>query len=170
MNQFAIILVAATIGTAAHADIAVSFVESAPKDRFEITNISTCPTGPMDVTIDLSGSSAGLIFDTTAQGQGVEVFQPFELVAGADYISGLPQVKDGDQQLTLTLADLPGQATVAFTIDVDDTLERSSNGQIMINGSEISGARVEISGAGLTTDASFDQTARADISANTCLT
>ena len=110
-----------------------------------------------------------MIFDTTAHGQGVEVFQPFELVAGADFVTGLPTVADGDARLTLLLADLPAQASVAFTIDVDDTLERSSNGQTMINGSEISGAAVSLSGAGLVGEAAFDRNATAVIVASTCL-
>ena len=156
--------------SAAQADMAVRFDEGAPKDRFRIVNLSTCPTGPVDLTIDLSGSSAGLIFDTTAQGQGVEVFQPFELVEGADLVTGVPTVRDGDARLTLSLQDLPAQASVAFTIDVDDTLARSSNGQIMVSGSEIAGARVTLTGATLSGAANFDQSATASISLNTCLT
>lgn len=125
----------------ARADIEVRFTESAPKDRFTITNVADCALGASDITIDLAGSAAGLIFDTTGAGAGVEVFQPFELAAGGDYVTGTTATLDGDTEITLNLAELPPGAAVAFTIDVDDTAG-SDLGQIRVSGGEIAGASV----------------------------
>lgn len=94
---------------AAHADILVRFDEGAPKDRFTVENVGNCLLADAVVTIDLSGSASGLIFDVTASGAGVEVFQPFELVSGADLLSALPRVRDGDNRVDLALRSLgPG--------------------------------------------------------------
>ncbi|MEO1720574.1 MAG: aggregation factor core, partial [Pseudomonadota bacterium] len=70
----------------ARATLEVRFLEGAPKDRFTLTNGSNCPLRAADVTIDLSGSPFGLIFDTTGTGAGVQVFQPLELTDGAAYL------------------------------------------------------------------------------------
>ena len=67
-----------TTQTAA-ADIAVRFVESAPKDRFIIENLGDCALTAAGLTLDMAGSAGGLIFDVTGSGAGVEVFQPFDL-------------------------------------------------------------------------------------------
>lgn len=128
----------------AMADISVRFVEGAPKDSFRITNLSPCPTGPLEVTLDLSASAAGLIFDTTGRGAGVQVFQPFELVTGGAQVTGVSEITDGDSVAVLTLSDIPPKGEVAFTIDVDDTLPASANGQTMISGGEIAGAAVSV--------------------------
>jgi len=66
------------------ADVTVRFEESAPKDRFTITNDGPCPMGEVAVVIDLGASAAGLIFDVTGTGAGVSVFQPMELVRGQE--------------------------------------------------------------------------------------
>jgi len=60
--------------TPAFADIEVTFLESAPKDRFTFTNTGACDLGPAVLSLDLAGSAAGLIFDTSGAGAGVEVF------------------------------------------------------------------------------------------------
>ena len=150
--------------TVSHADVAVHFIEGAPKDRFRIMNMSPCGTGPVDVVIDLSGSSAGLIFDTTASGAGVEVFQPFEIVAGAENVIASPNVSDGDTAVSLSLSDLPADGMIAFTVDVDDTAPSSANGQIRIAGTEIEGARVRLMAAGQApAEAMFDRRGRTTI-------
>lgn len=156
--MFRTALLAALLSAApALADVRVQFIEGAPKDRFIITNTSACPTGTLEVTIDLATSSAGLIFDTTGSGAGVSVFQPFELVAGADHVTAASQVSDGDRRAVLEISDIPGKGEVAFTIDVDDTLPASANGQTMILGSEMAGARVQVrAGGGAPVTAPFD--------------
>ncbi len=135
-----------TLGTsvAATADIAVRFIESAPKDRFEFINTGACALGPVALHLDLSTSAAGLIFDVSGAGAGVEVFQPFELVAGADLLSNTPIVLDGMSALRLDLKSFPVGAKVAFTVDVDDTLDASDLGQIRVSGGEIAGAVVRM--------------------------
>lgn len=103
--------------TSVFADVNLRFIEGAPKDRFEITSISECLTGPLTVSINLEGSVGGLIFDITASGVGVEVFQPFELVAGQAMVSQSLAVVDGDKALSLGLRVLPKDQVVAFTLD-----------------------------------------------------
>lgn len=152
------------------ADVRVSFTESAPKDRFSIVNLSACPTGPVEVVIDLSGSAAGLIFDTTGRGAGVSVYQPFELVAGADQVEAASEITDGDSLAVLSLSSLPSRGEIAFTIDVDDTLPVSSNGPTMITGGEISGARVALRlGNGAPMEARFDAGGTALVPLQACL-
>lgn len=117
--SFACALLAAP--SIASADLRVSFVEGAPKDRFEIKNTGACARAGSSVLLDLSTSAAGLIFDVTDQGAGVEVFQPLEIVAGAEALVTTPAVQDGQNQIQFDIASLsPGQA-IGFTIDVDDT-------------------------------------------------
>ncbi|MEM9851395.1 MAG: aggregation factor core [Pseudomonadota bacterium] len=134
---------ATTLGLAiaapASADIRATFLEGAPKDRFTVENTSACAIRDVALTIDLRPSQGGLIFDTTAQGQGVEVFQPFELTAGADTLRRPPEVADGDQALTLEIGLLPPGRAISFTIDVDDT---RGGREITVNGDEITGAHL----------------------------
>ncbi len=164
----AICLALMAAGPAA-AQISVSFVDSAPTDIFEITNTSACPSGEMEVTIDLTGSEAGLLFDTTPTGVGVQVFQPFVLTRGAEYLTSVPQVADGARMITLSVKSLPGEGQIRFTIDVDDTLPQSGNGQIRVSGSEMAGAQVRLTGPAATLEADFGATGRAVLGLNTCL-
>lgn len=157
------LLVAAT---SVQADLMVRFDEGAPKDRFVLTNGSGCDLGAVEVEFDLTGSAAGLIFDTTGAGAGVEVFQPFELVAGGDYLIDLPSVTDGDRALSLRLNSLPPQASVAFTIDVDDT---TGGQEIIVNNSEITGAAVKVRSTGGEASGTFDRSASARVDLATCL-
>jgi hypothetical protein len=129
------------LATPVAADVAVRFDEGAPTDRFTFTALDQCLTGPVKLTIDLSGSLAGLIFDVTPQGAGVQVFQPFVLVAGENVVSAVPDVRDGDTVLTMGLKQLIADQSVAFTIDVDDT---TGGREITVNGAEISGAKVTL--------------------------
>lgn len=157
MRTLALLPILGLIAPAAMADISVSFIEGAPKDRFVITNTS-CPKGPVDVTIDLRPSAGALIFDVTGAGAGVEVFQPFELVSGGALVTQVPTVQDGDQVLTLKLAGLGQGADVAFTIDLDDTIQSR---EITVADSEISGAKVIVEIDGQRIEGAFDTTASA---------
>ncbi len=69
-------------GQSAQANIEVDFYESAPKDRFVIKNTGKCLLQDLTLEIDLTKSAGRLIFDTTATGAGVEVFEPFEVTRG----------------------------------------------------------------------------------------
>ena len=135
-------------GGVAQADVRVLFQESAPKDIFEIRNTGGSALGPMTLTLDLTGSSGGLIFDTAAQGPGVQVYQPFELVLGAERVRELPEVRDGGRSIELAVIGLQPREALAFTIDVDDTLAQSPLGQTRVAGSEIRGAQVTIAFGG----------------------
>lgn len=158
----------ALAATPALANIEASFIESAPKDTFRFTNTSACDLGPATLTLDLSGSAAGLVFDTSADGAGVEVFQPYSTVSGAEMLASVTQVSDGDTQITLTLTGLKPDATVAFTIDVDDTLRNSERGQIQVSNSEIAGATIALRMGAAQGDGIFDETSRAVIQTANC--
>lgn len=150
---------------AARADIAVRFIEGAPKDRFEFVNRAPCALTATDITLDLAPAPAGLLFDTTAQGAGVEVFQPFELVDGASALSGHTRVTDGDRQVTLQVRRLEPGARIAFTVDVDDTLGPRG---ITVAGSEIAGALVRVRAAGGVRQAAFNAAGEAVVSGTVC--
>ena len=76
---YLMLIIAAMFVGPARADIVVNFVESAPKDRFVIKNTGEYDFENLIVEIDLTSSVGRLIFDTTGNGAGVEVFQPFEV-------------------------------------------------------------------------------------------
>ena len=128
----------------AFANLEIQFRESAPKDRFMIKNTGGCSLADVRMDIDLSKSRGKLIFDTTATGAGVDVFQPFE--AGDAAIAQLDAkgVQDGDSMLAVGVSEIGPGATVTFTIDVDDTLEKSDLGNIRVAGSEIEGGQVKV--------------------------
>ncbi|MEM9577556.1 MAG: aggregation factor core [Pseudomonadota bacterium] len=155
----------ALIAAPALAEVVVRFDEGAPKDRFTITNEGTCPLGDVSVVLDLGASSGGLIFDVTATGAGISVFQPLELVAGLASLMSVPEVRDGDTSITLPINTLdPGQSIV-FTIDVDDTNGTSAT---TVSGSEIMGGEVRV-GAGIAlARGSFSDKAVAVVSYNSC--
>lgn len=153
MKSAALSLALIAVSAPASADLSVQFIEGAPKDRFVISSSAgTCADAPLTVTVDLNGSVGKLIFDVTGAGAGVEVFQPFELVAGGDRVTQTPSVLDGDRALTLSLSGLPAGTDVAFTIDVDDTIGAR---EITVTDAEIAGATVRVTAAGKTTEARF---------------
>ncbi|MGR3501744.1 aggregation factor core [Pseudaestuariivita sp.] len=119
------------------ADVVVSFRDGAPKDRFEVANVGDCDLGAGRLALDFAGSAGGLIFDVTDRGAGVEVFQPFEIVEGAEYLDGFAEIADGDSFALLEFSGMPAGARFAFTIDVDDT---GGGREITVSGSEIAGA------------------------------
>ena len=134
------------LASIASADVKVRFVESAPKDRFVFENTGDCLLTDLQVRIDLANSAGRLIFDTTGTGAGVEVFQPFEVRSGQVALQG--QVRDGDTQLKITIAELASGERASFTIDVDDTLKNSALGNIRVAGSEIASGQVSLSADG----------------------
>ncbi|MEM7133978.1 MAG: aggregation factor core [Chloroflexota bacterium] len=124
--------------------VEVEFVESAPKDRFVITNVGSCVLEELTLELDLSQSAGMLIFDTSAEGPGVEVFQPFEVQEGDIVQLAGDSVDDGDAALALRIDYLGPGEKVSFTIDVDDTLPKGELGQIRVSDSEISGGIISI--------------------------
>lgn len=136
----------------AAADVTATFRDGAPTDRFTFELSEGCLSGPLTLRIDLSGSDAGLIFDTTGSGAGVAVFQPFVLVSGQDLFVGVAPISDGDHVAILTLRGLDAQVPLSFTIDLDDTVNQR---EITVSGAEIAGAWVSLTGAGTSYSARF---------------
>lgn len=169
MNKSNFILPLATVlalsSTLAVADLRTDFDEGAPKDRFTFSNTSKCIIENAKVTLDLSGSKSGLIFDVTNKGAGVEVFQPLQIVSGATALASVPKVKDGDNRIVFDVKQLKPSESFAFTIDVDDT---TSARKITVNGSEISGASVRLVSNGQNGASKFNQNAQAVVKIRSC--
>jgi len=151
--------------TGALADVSVSFDEGAPKDRFTFTNTGSCTIENAALTLDLSGSSSGLIFDVTNKGAGVEVFQPLEMTDGVGLLQSTPKVKDGDNKVVFQINELPAGQKISFTIDVDDT---TGGREITVSGSEIAGAKIMLSKGGKSSAASFNARAKATVALKEC--
>jgi hypothetical protein len=166
MKPLAIAICATLCAGPSLADLRVTFVDGAPKDRFVITNEGSCDIGPSELTIDFGKTPAGLIFDVTAAGAGVEVFQPFEVTQGADLLTRLPTIADGDQTATLALAALGRGQKLAFTIDVDDT---AGAREITVSGSEAEGTLISLTTDGARANATMDATGAAVLSPAACL-
>lgn len=163
---FPVAMAIACFALPASADIKVSFIEGAPKDRFVLVSDSgICADTPIAVTVDLKGSAGALIFDVSETGAGVEVFQPFELVSGGDHVTTAPEVTDGDTRITLELTGLPQGAEVSFTIDVDDTIGAR---EITVTDAEIEGAMLAVSVGDETSTAIFGGDAEAILPMATC--
>jgi hypothetical protein len=158
-------LILICMGVPAQADLIARFYEGAPKDRFEFTNTGDCLITDAIITLDLSASEAGLIFDTTATGAGVQVYQPFKIILGAGFISSFSTVDDGDTVLEIKVAELGPQESIAFTIDVDDTL---SSRETIVADSEISGASVQLVFDTETLTTSFGNTPEAIVKLPDC--
>lgn len=150
---------------AASADIAVRFDEGAPKDRFTFENTSTCAIRSAQMTLDLTPSRGGLIFDVTAAGEGVEVYQPLEITDGKQTLSAVPRVADGDKVIVFDIKQMDAGAKLSFTIDVDDT---KGGREITVTDSEIDGAKVMFSSDGKRFAQTFDGDARALVKTNLC--
>ena len=168
---FAVAFGFCVIGLAtAKAEMQFSFVESAPKDSFRIINNAACATGAVEVIIDLSTSAGNLVFDTTDTGAGVEVYQPFELVTGAEHVLSATPISDGDSMVHINLSSLSPGDEVVFTIDVDDQLASGELGQTRIAGSEIAGASATvISNAQGAVTGNYDQKSVAVVAFESCL-
>jgi len=136
---FAAATAALLSASAAHADLQVFFDEGAPKDRFRFENVGECTLTDASIRLDLSSSTAGLIFDVSGQGAGVEVFQPFEVTTGENSLKSVPSVVDGQSEVLLAVSSLAPGEQIAFTIDVDDTIGQR---EITVSASEIAGVEV----------------------------
>ncbi|MBE1282991.1 MAG: aggregation factor core [Rhodobacteraceae bacterium] len=147
------------------AELMVQFDEGAPNDMFRIENAGACAILASSVHLDLSTSRGGLIFDVTAQGAGVEVYQPFELVEGSDALQAPPSVQDGQSKIALDIVQLPSGGAIAFTIDVDDTIGQRA---ITVSGAEIEGATVTLASAASRETAEFSDLARAAVPVAGC--
>lgn len=153
------------ISSPAYAGVQVEFLEGAPKDRFILTNLGSCDIGSGQFVIDFAASKAGLIFDITGSGAGVEVFQPFEITAGAQHLASQPVISDGDQRAILDITDLDHNKSIAFTIDVDDT---NGTREITVSDQEIQGTIVSFETANTTYSAVFEANAQVVLNIPAC--
>ncbi|MBO6890943.1 MAG: aggregation factor core [Roseibium sp.] len=150
---------------AAQANLSVTFDEGAPKDQFRIENTGKCTLTSGSILLDLSTSSAGLIFDVTGRGAGVEVFQPLEIIEGAKLLTEVPKVVDGQSKMQLDVDSLaPGQ-TISFTIDVDDTVGQR---EITVSNAEIAGATISYEQGPSAASAEFTNNAQALVAIADC--
>ena len=149
----------------AKADLVVKFIEGAPKDRFVFINAGACPIIDASILLDLSPAPSGLIFDTEDKGPGIEVFQPLEMIKGADTLNSTPTVKDGETAIRLDVVILEPGKTIAFTIDIDDTTSKRG---ITVTGSEIAGAQVTLKTSQSSASSKFSTLAQAIIELNDC--
>jgi len=157
------------ISSLAQANLDVSFNESAPKDWFEFTNNGSCAIESLEVQIDLSNSAGKLIFDTTATGEGVEVFQPFEVRSGDISLIDQKAVSDGDRSLLILIKNLGAGEAASFTIDVDDTLTNSDLGNIRVSDAEIFGGEITMSTLdGQIVQGSFDDNGKLSLRSPKC--
>ncbi len=151
------------------ASLEITFVESAPKDWFSVSNLGECTLQELTLNIDLSKTAGQLIFDTTATGAGVEVFQPFEVREGDIKLTSAAKVNDGEKTLSVLVKDLQPNASASFTIDVDDTLPKSELGNIRVSGAEISGGKVSITvGDTPAIEGTFDKNGKTSLPSPTC--
>ena len=151
-----------------YANVTVDFLEGAPKDRFVVTNTGQCALQAVRVDIDLTSTTGGLIFDTTATGAGVEVFQPFEVTEGDIKLNGKASVNDGDKILSVIISSIKPNASVSFTIDVDDTLRDSERGMIIVSGAEIENGLVTVTQGPLGSSGTFDRNSTATVNMASC--
>ena len=147
------------------AGVEVRFIEGAPKDRFIVKNVGACDLEGAIVNIDLSPSAGQLVFDVAEAGVGVDVFQPLELVDGADALVQPPLVTDGQTFVTLEVATLASGSNISFTIDVDDTIGQR---EITVSGSEIEGTTVSYVSGAQTSTAVFSTDALANLPIADC--
>lgn len=164
--HFLAISIATLAASPVLADLSVVFREGAPKDRFEIANDGSCDLGAAKVSIDLSSSASGVIFDVTGEGAGVEVFQPFQLVSGSAYVDEITTVADGERVVTLLLKSLPASQSIVFTTDLDDT---DGGREITVTDEEIRGAAVAVQVGSWNASESFGDSAELTVPLPACL-
>jgi len=177
LTQSATLLAQTTENGAATANCQIQiqgrFIEGAPRDRFVFTNNSADGWNIEQLVLALESSNGKLIFDTTDQGAGVEVFQPFRTESNSASLSAEPDITDGDQNVTLSFSRFTAGQTFQFSIDVDDQLTRSELGQIRVANSEMQGALVQLEvvsekGQRMNLTVEFDGSSRFEVIADDC--
>lgn len=93
------------------------------------------------------------------------MFQPFEITQGAAALIGAPTVFDGQTNVELKLKTLAPNGTIAFTIDVDDTIGQRA---ITVSGAEIQGAIAQYAHGAKTVSAALSSTAQATLQTPKC--
>ena len=132
---------AAAIATPAAAELRVSFIEGAPKDRLLVQNLGLCDLQNLAIDLDFKDSEGRLIFDVTAKGAGVEVFQPLDVARGASALIEEPTVSDGQTSLSLMVGSLAPKSEIVITADLDDQLGAR---EITVSTSEFAGTVLSV--------------------------
>ena len=126
--------------------VQVRFVESVPADTFLFTNTGDCDLGRSEVWLDLRPSIAGLVFDVSESGAGLDRFHRLEITEGGEFIHRVSKLKDGSTALHFQLERLPVGGTIAFKADIDDTLspKDSRGGNTRVLESELEGVHFRV--------------------------
>lgn len=135
-----------TLGSAARAcgpEVVIRFIDSSP-DLFIIENKSQEPWTLLSLEFRAQNSAGRVVFDTDFGGAGASEPQQFEPVEGEVGLMQAPVVADGAEDLTLHFTNFQAGRSFVFTIDLDDRLENSAEGQAYVTGEEISGAEVTV--------------------------
>ena len=149
------------------------FVESAPRDRFELAVPKGGTATIVGLRLDLAGSAGDLVFDTEPGGDGVEVYQPFRIERGEALLRRSEPLADGGRVIGLDFDGFGAGERFDFSIDVDDRLVDSELGRIRVSGSEIEGASLRVDvrdaeGTVTTVDARFGTDAAAAVRLGDC--
>ena len=138
-------LALATPAGNAGASLELMFIDGVPADTFEFQNTGDCDLGEVEMWVELEGSAAGLVFDVSEVGAGVDMFHRLEITTGSDYIYRVSKLRDGDTKVLFELERLPAGASVAFQVDIDDTLEVSAGGNRQVLSDELEGVTFGVS-------------------------
>lgn len=133
-----------TLGPVAHAcgpEVVIRFIDASP-DLFIIENKSQEPWTLLSLEFRAEHSAGRVVFDTDFGGAGASEPQQFEIVEGEVGLMQAPVVADGAEELTLHFTNFQAGRSFVFTIDLDDRLGNSAEGQAYVTGEEIAGAEV----------------------------
>ena len=89
----------------------------------------------------------------------------FDRSGPAGALATLPDVRDGDTAIALSVRQLAPSGTMAFTIDVDDTLDGR---EITVTNGEIEDATVWATAGGATSSGTFTGAGTATVSLDGC--
>jgi hypothetical protein len=153
----------------AAAGFSVEFLEAAPKDRFIVTNGTSCDFRDGAIEFDLRSSKSGLIFDTVPAGAGENVAQPFEIARAEGVQATVTKVQDGAAVARLNFETFAPGGTLELTVDVDDSVRSGPRGVQMIDTTELAGVRIALTdNSGVVGSAEFDSRGFAHFDIGVC--
>ena len=88
------------------------------------------------------------------------------IVAGAQFVSDMSDVKDGDQTATFKIQNFKHRDMITINVDVDDT---TGIMHPSVEGNEINGATLRVTTPSSENVATFDQLAEAETKRTTCI-
>lgn len=121
--------------------LVVEYTDDGP-DVFLIRNLSGEGWSLDTLTIDLTGSSGDLVFDTDFGGEGAGSPSTFATIPGASArLLSMTPASDGGRVLALRFSGFAPEGHFTVSLDVDDRLPNSALGQTYVTGEEMAGAR-----------------------------